>query len=146
MQDPPVQMPEPSTIEYARPSRGGTAGALTVFWTIFWTLGASLAVGTVFARDFIRQSVSQWALLSAMFWVAAFVLVLTRHRLRFRMATVWMLSLWLPALYWLIWGLMESGLAILFFGPFMTALLGALTVGLAISLRLQLWRAEPGEP
>jgi len=145
MQHQDAPPPDAPTIEYARPKRADTAGAVTVFWTVFWMLGAALVVAAVFARMLIRRTDAQLLQVSALIWVAAAVLSFTKHRLRFGMATVWTLSLWLPLLYWLIKEFAALGLSSLLFWPVaaQAAIFAALTGALAISLRFGLWRGGP---
>src|SRR5947207_14367227 len=118
MQHSDAPTPDTPTIEYGRPARADTAGAVTVFWTIFWLLGATLVLAAVFARMLIRRTDAQLLQISALVWVAARVLSCTKHRLRLRMATVWALSLWLPSVCWLLKVFAAIGLSSLFFWPF----------------------------
>jgi len=136
--------PATPTLDYARPRRTDATTAVTAFWAIFWVLGVALVVAAVFARMLIRQTDAQLLQISAMIWSAAAVLFCTKHRLRFGVATAWVLSLWLPLLYWLVKEFAALGLSSLFFWPVtvQVAIFAALTASLAISLRFGLWRGR----
>jgi hypothetical protein len=114
-----------------------------VFWAIFWVLGEALVVA-LFIMMPLRRMDAPLLQVSAFIWVAAAILALTKHKLRFGAATAWTLSLWLPLLYWLIKDFAALGLRLppSFFWPItvQAAIFAALTVALAISLRSGLWR------